>query len=200
LSIRSNLSHNPPSGASALLSRQQFSQIAARWRSMTPSQQSVWNYNASTFPSVDAFGNPQILTGYQTFIVCNRALLLMGRPLTITSVPFNPPAYSDLVVGDINLTVGALPVVLGASFPSTVYLQFWTSKPYASLIPLLSFKSVYATVITEWVGGAIDIFAPFPAVWKPQPVAGNNVMVTVFPVNSITGHTGSPTYHRLDIS
>jgi len=200
LSVRSNLSHNPPSSESAMLSRTQFAQIAYRWRNMSEAQKLLWNQNASSFPSVDGFGNPQILTGYQTFILCNRSLLLIGRPLSVASTPYNPPTFSDLDIGSMFIGGATLTFNALSAIPATTTILVYTTKGFKGEIPLNSVKKTYATFVNSASMNPLNIFTPVYGVINPKPVAGENILTYSVAVNNVTGHPGMVTGIQVAVS
>jgi hypothetical protein len=90
--LRMKVSPSQPRSPKQLLVRAQFGGAAAAWGALTDAQRAGWIALASTNPSPDQFGNPQILTGMQFFMRVNRNLHTIG----VTAILEDAPASTSV--------------------------------------------------------------------------------------------------------
>lgn len=70
------------------LQKNNFGSLATQWKALTQTQQEAWQDATVLYPTVNAFGDPRIPSGYELFMRLNGSLSAVGLPLL--SVPKSP--------------------------------------------------------------------------------------------------------------
>jgi hypothetical protein len=187
LSVRSNPSHKKAFTIQGQSSRNLFASCVSAWRGLTLSEKAAWSAAASSYPTVDKWGNPTILNGFQIFMYVNR-FLLTGFPIPVFhAYPYTPHALMTAVLSDFNVTDStcALSWISGAGAARWIYI--FISNPYDANVykpyaPLFFAGSVHADV-----GFGYDVFALINASFRFAPVAGQSFTFTLYSVDSTTG-------------
>jgi hypothetical protein len=77
---------NNPSGggrktAQSAAQKNRFGSLATRWKALTNEQRTQWRESASAYPTVNAFGDSRIPSGYELFMRLNGVLVSNDLPL-----------------------------------------------------------------------------------------------------------------------
>jgi hypothetical protein len=131
LSLRSNLYHKVPVSENFVESQNIMARLAAHWRTLTWSQRDTFRQYASTYPTVDRFGDPVVLNPYQLFIYLCRPLVFMASPLPTAASYYVP---SSLCESFVNAYVDIDPLM---------YINYGHDiSPYVDLLVYMSATSL----------------------------------------------------------
>ena len=77
---------NNPSGggrktAQSAAQKNRFGSLATRWKALTNEQRTQWRESASAYPTINAFGDSRIPSGYELFMRLNGVLISNDLPL-----------------------------------------------------------------------------------------------------------------------
>jgi len=191
LSVRTNLIHNPPTSIAAKDSRNQFSNIALAWSSLSQSVKSQWAAVASTFPAFDNFGHPMVLNGYQSFIRVNRMLAMHGMPLNLVPSVYDPPTDAGYFSSTLGLSGGLWYFDAPNVLASGVYAAVFVSDPQNSNSLPSSPKKYYYYDITHADPASYNIYADLFPLLPIQPKVGQFLYYETFNFYASTGHSRS---------
>lgn len=85
------------------LQKGKFAAVARAWRNLTNAQQTAWNNAVSDYPTVNAFGEPRIPSGYELFMRLNGTLISAGiDPISVPGEKRSLPSFGnvDVVTSD----------------------------------------------------------------------------------------------------
>lgn len=188
------LPRNPRSTVQSLL-RVQWAYLSQVWRTLTDAQRNSWDNVAPSWPAVDKFRNPVILSGFSVFMLCNVQLVRMGEPFASSGLL--PTVLQPYAVPTLTISVGTSSAVWTASggpLDPDTYIEL-------SLSRMMSAGRAYrATGFRELI--AIDAPIAFPvSVWSEivaflgqTPLVGARIWATqrVFSKASGNGSTLVP--------
>lgn len=81
------------------IQKNNFGSLATQWKALTQEQQEAWQDATVLYPTVNAFGDPRIPSGYELFMRLNGSLSAVGLPLlSIPNAPRSVVEYGDLRV------------------------------------------------------------------------------------------------------
>lgn len=93
---------NNPSGggrktAQSAAQKNRFGSLATRWKALTDEQRTQWRESASAYPTINAFGDSRIPSGYELFMRLNGVLISNELPLlTVPGTPREIPLIEGL--------------------------------------------------------------------------------------------------------
>lgn len=133
--------NNPRSGGtkSARWDKQKnnLSALASQWRSLDLVTQEAWQDATPNYPTLNAFGDPRIPSGYELFMRLNGHLLASNLPLL--EIPASPRSTPD--PGEMNFEYPLLwqmnPVKAFSNSPKSDYGQLYT---ITTLTPLAGYS------------------------------------------------------------
>jgi len=107
--------------------------VSATWATLSDVQRASWDAVAPNWPAVDHFGDPVILSGYNTFVRSNIGLIYAdGAPATSG---LNPSSVSPLLDPAIAIAEGAGTASLtwlGGAVPADTTVLLWLSQPVSA--------------------------------------------------------------------
>jgi len=187
LSVRSNPRHKKASTQSAQNSRNQFCSVASFWRGLSNAQRIAYSAVASSYPTVDKWGVPTILSGYQLFIYLNRFLYSIGFPMLATAPMYAPFVGFNTVLG--NLTLSDNICEASSDYPTdpTCYAVLYVSLPYngSSYLPYL--PTVLVCALTYEVNVPVLFGEYIMSRWLITPVVGQRFNWEVYSVSYASG-------------
>ena len=81
------------------IQKNNFGSLATQWKALTQNQQEAWQDATVLYPTVNAFGDPRIPSGYELFMRLNGSLSAVGLPiLDVPKSPRNVVAYGGVDV------------------------------------------------------------------------------------------------------
>lgn len=106
--------------AQALAAKQRMTNASQAWRTLTAAEQTTWNLWAVQNPVVGSLGQPQALTGHQTYVMLHIRRQLFGLAgLTIPPIVAAPPGLTgggvtaDKTLGTCEITFTNTPLGAG---------------------------------------------------------------------------------------
>lgn len=85
-SIRNKPIPRNPQSATQQQVRGLIGYLSQYWRTLSDSERDSWNAVVNSWPAVDAYGNPVVLSGYSIFLSANTGLSICGSPISKTGL------------------------------------------------------------------------------------------------------------------
>lgn len=144
--------------------RLNFCRVKILWDSLSGGQLSTWQSFASTYTSVNKYGNTIVIGAWQWFARFNLRLIAQGQPLVTTAPPDPTPSYTPSITPNnpdtgkdwtavIDPFPGAGESVL---FRSKVNLPYSLSTPPKPLVSNFSINSTYPDPVILLPSSNID--------------------------------------------
>lgn len=187
LSMRVNPSKKIPSTTDAFYTRNRFVVLAKAWAQMSPEQKLSFTTQAPTYPTIDKWGNPIVLTAYQLFIYINRTVQLVEGTVVTTAYPFYQFTSSTDGWQNASVSNETFEIIVVDEIPADFAVLIYVSK----LLPANSYqvpdqvKFIYS--LTDVMPDYYNIYASLVAHWGRVPVAGESFYINVISVNRYTG-------------
>ncbi len=192
--VRQKVSPTQPRSTKQLAVRSTFGAISKAWATvLTDLQRSGWISLASSNPSPDQFGNPQILTGLQFYQKVNRNLSTIG----VTRLDDAPPDQTVEGLTSLNVTATFTGSILTVGFgPSPLDAEMHlviTATPPVS--PGKSFLTAFLKLVfadlNDMSTAPINIYTEWNAMFGAlQP--GQKIGVSAYVISDTTGAASTP--------
>ena len=169
--------------------------VSKAWRTLTSAERLAFDAIAPSWPALDSFGNPMLLTGYNVFCKTNWWLSQMDLPMNnVASLPaalWQPTSLGlNVAVGTSTFELSFLPTPIDNFTTAVIYVSGQVSAG-RSTPP--SNMSTIAGLAVGTVSPA-DISAFFTVKSGTFPTAGNRVFVGVQAVSTVNGTAGPIVY------
>lgn len=187
LSCRSNPSHKQSFSSFGQSSRNSFLQSSSLWRSLDTFERAAWAAVASSYPTVDKWGSPVILNGYQIFMYVNRFLWSSGLSMISTAVSYSshPIFYmslDDLFIGDSRCELGRSSYY-AAGYKYVLYI----SNPYSGSSYKPYMPTHFCCSGDVPVSPPVNLFTKIMSSFRWAPLVDNHFNVELYSVYAATG-------------
>lgn len=172
LSVRSNPKHKQAFSVYGQTSRNTFAACVSYWRGLSLSQKAAWAAVASTYPTVDKWGNPVILNGFQIFMYLNRFRLIGFTNPILTAVSYAPFSLFSCTVSNCSLSAQTcyLQYVSGQSPVS--YCFVYVSNPYPGSSYRPYAPTFFVQAVPVFSGVQLNFYSYLMAAFRFTPVVG----------------------------
>jgi hypothetical protein len=169
--------------------------ISKAWRDLTEPQRLAYDAIAPSWPAVDAFGNPMLLTGYNVFCKTNFwSWSLSGLINPTASLPaalWQPSTISlSVAAGAATFDLSFSPSPIDNSSGAVIYLSGQVSAGRSTPPSNMRAMEVYPVATVS----PIDLSLLYAAKSGTFPTAGNRVFVGVQAVSTVNGTAGPIAY------
>lgn len=192
--LRQKVSPSQPRTPAQLSVRSAFGGFSASYGAdLTDSQRAAYIALASTNPTPDKFGNPQVLTGLQFYQRVNRNLHTIGvarlddAPADTAVESLTGLTLTATVTGSV-LTAAFTPTPLDAGMHLVLALTPPMSPGKTFFTPFL--KLVFADP-NDLTTSPVDIFTDWTALFGPLQ-AGQKIGCSGYIINDVTGAASTP--------
>lgn len=192
--LRMKVSPTQPRTTNQLNVRSLFGQFSQAWgQILSDAQRSGWKALASSNPTPDRFGNPQILTGLQFYQRVNRNLSTIGvarldtAPAGTTVESLISVTLTATFTGSV-LHLNFTPTPLGPTSHLVIFATHCVSPGRSFLTPFLKLS---AADVAPASASPFDFFGPWTAIYGAlQP--GQAIGVSAFVIDDVTGAASAP--------
>jgi len=158
LSLRSNPSHRKASTSFGSVARNNFAFVANYWQSLSQAQKDVYASVASSYPTLDKFGEPIILTGFQLFVYLNRVLRLVTSNLVDDAVSYSPPGIITVDCDPFRLATQSFIFYSDLPLPANCAVLLYVSECYNSAPLFNSVKYHFCCALNADFSAGEDLF------------------------------------------
>ena len=187
LSLRSNPTHRTPQSSQALKARQDVTRLASYWRSLTQAQKDSYTTNAASFPTVDKFGNPIVLTGYQLFFMLSKRLLLVPTDPIDNCVAYNPPGISDIDFDPFSIGSTSFDLLFNNPILSTEVVLLYATDLVPFTRYISSPKYTFVTIIQDDAEEGDNYYTDLVNHFSTPPVEGYSFYWQAIKLSYLTG-------------
>jgi len=169
--------------------------VSKAWKTLSAAQRLAFDAIAPSWPAVDAFGNPILLTGYNVFCKTNFwNWLLTGAINSTASLPaalWQPSSLTlDIAVGTSTFDLYFSPSPISANSNALIYLSSQVSAgrsvPPANMSAITFFSAGTVT--------PMDLSSLYSTHKGTFPTEGNRIFVGVQVISSVNGTAGPIQY------
>lgn len=187
LSIRTNSSKRLPQSKQAVSARHNVSYLASYWKNLTQAQKDSYTNNAHTFPTVDKYGNPIILTGYQLFFSLAAKLLLVPTDPVDNCVTYSPPSISDIDFDPFDISTSQFNLLYNNPIASTEVVLLYVSDPLPGTRYIKSPKYRFCTIIQDDAEPGDNYFLTVSNSFSTPPKVGYSFYWLAVKIDYTTG-------------
>jgi hypothetical protein len=172
-SLRNNPSHKIPQSISAQRWRHKIALLASNWRTMSDTNKATWTTYANTFPTVDNFGNPIVLTGYQLYIYVNSVRYVGDTTIIQSTGAYAPPVLSDIDFDPYSISGASFNLLWNNAIAGGTAVRIYVSKRYALNSVNLNPEFSYAFNIASGTAVGTNFYSQLNANLAQPIVAGD---------------------------
>jgi len=187
LSLRCQPSVRVSQSPDSFMTRSNMTIISNGWAGVSESQKADWTYLANTYPTVDRYGNPIVLTGYQLFVHVNMPLVRAGAECVLAAYAYNPPANTIEAVAVMHVNLSDFAIAANGVVDSQQLLLLYLSDPLPANCVLSHPKIRYFRSFDENYNFADAFFEEYIAWAHQTPVIGKWYYQELWLVNTPDG-------------
>lgn len=199
LSLRANPSRISSQSNRALKTRNNMRALASAWASLSYSDKASYASAASSYPTLDKFGNPQVLQAYQLFVYINRVMQLVeASPVSSASAYYNI-LNSVVSNDDFSISAGQCLLTLSAISGSNIMVIIYASQPSKSVQVAFSSARRFCGFSPAANGPSFDIYQILMDNFDLPPVVGDSFFIEIAMIDTDTGVWQTKWVNKLEV-
>jgi len=170
--------------------------ISKNWRTLTQAERDSWDAVAPSWPAVDAFGNPMLLTGYNVFCKCNfwrwnlaNTIDANGSLPELIWVPTSVTLDIQEALAKVEISYAPDPVD-----NNTTVLVYTAGQVSAGRTSPPSQMAILGT-IADGTASPVDFGSDYKQKYGAVPTAGNRIFIGLQSISDLNGTPGPISYY-----
>ena len=159
LSIRANPQHRVTRSYYGQAARRDMSTLASLWQSLNVMEQQEFSAVASSYPTVDKFGNPVVLSAYQIFVYINKPLLIAGYPAITSPSLYTPPTLTGAFFNSSDIAIDFFELTADHPLQANHCYMVYISRRLPNSTLRNSYPSYFVLTTTASLNDGVNIFS-----------------------------------------